>query len=815
MAETFIKLSFTAIVPIIVSITIYFLEKKTNFKKLNFWIKQLIIGSVFGIVAVCGTEFGVSVNGATVNVRDAAVLSAGLIFGAPAGILAGIIGGVERWFAVLWGAGIYTRLACSISTVLAGFIGATLRKYMFDDKKPMWYYGLAIGTVTEILHMLMIFITNMSDVHTAFIFVKLCSLPMITLNGIAVMLAVLAVSIIGKEKIRITHEQKKISQTFQRWLLVCVAVAFCVTSIFTIVLQTQFSQNDTEKLLALNIKDVKAEISDASDENLLALTHTVAKEIQVNKNINSDYLTELANKYNIAEINIINESGIIIASTNSKFINYDMASGEQSDDFLVLLKDTTEYVQSYRPISYDKRISRKYAGVLLDGGGFVQVGYDAESFHTDIDTQVIGTTRNRHVGSEGCIIIANESNIVVSDRQGYEDQELISTGILIDTDTMAQGECFTAKVHGETCYCMYVVSEGYYIIAAIPQNEANFSRDISVYVTVFMEIIVFAAVFVMIYFLIKILVIENIQKINKSLAEITDGNLNVSVNVRTNEEFSSLSDDINSTVVTLKRYITEAAARIDKELEFAKAIQYSALPNVFPPYPDRTDFDIFAEMITAKEVGGDFYDFYMLGKDRLAFLIADVSGKGIPAAMFMMTSKTLIKSLAETGMDVNEVFTHTNEKLCENNDAGMFVTAWMGFLDLKTGLVSYANAGHNPPLVRHKNGSFEYLKTRGSFVLAGMEGTKYHKNELQLNEDDQIFLYTDGVTEATNAENQLYGEERLLKTLNSHKDETAEALCKIIKADVDKFVGDAPQFDDITMLCIRYNTKMQDMEQSI
>jgi serine phosphatase RsbU (regulator of sigma subunit) len=334
----------------------------------------------------------------------------------------------------------------------------------------------------------------------------------------------------------------------------------------------------------------------------------------------------------------------------------------------------------------------------------------------------------------------------------------------------------------------------------------------SVYVTVFMEIIVFAAVFVMIYFLIKILVIENIQKINKSLAEITDGNLNVTVNVRTNEEFSSLSDDINSTVITLKRYIAEAAARIDKELEFAKSIQYSALPNVFPPYPNRTEFDIFAEMITAKEVGGDFYDFYLLGKDRLAFLIADVSGKGIPAAMFMMTSKTLIKSLAETGMDVNEVFTHANEKLCENNDAGMFVTAWMGFLDLKTGFVSFANAGHNPPLVRHKNGSFEYLKSGRGFVLAGIEGTRYRKNELQLNEGDQIFLYTDGVTEATDAGNKLYGEERLLNNLNSHKDETAEALCKIIKTDIDKFVGDAPQFDDITMLCIRYKTNMQDME---
>ena len=394
MAETFFKLSLTAIVPIAVSIILYLFEKKTAFGKLNFWVKQLIIGFAFGIVAISGTEFGISVNGATINVRDAAALCAGLIFGAPAGIFAGVIGGVERWFAVLWGAGAYTRLACSVSTVLAGLIGAAFRRFMFDNKKSIWYYGLAIGTVTEILHMLMIFLTNMSDVYTAFIFVKLCSLPMITVNGIAVMLAVLAVSVIGKERIHIAREQKKISQTFQRWLFVCVAAAFFITCIFTFVLQTQFSQNDTNNLLALNIKDIKAEILDASDENLLAITHTVATDINAERSVDGDYLTKLAAKYRIAEIDIINENGIITASTSHEFIGYNMADGEQSKEFLVLLNGSTEYVQSFQPISYDISISRKYAGVVLDGGGFVQVGYDAENFQADIYSQVIGTTRN-------------------------------------------------------------------------------------------------------------------------------------------------------------------------------------------------------------------------------------------------------------------------------------------------------------------------------------------------------------------------------------------------------------------------------------
>ena len=254
-----------------------------------------------------------------------------------------------------------------------------------------------------------------------------------------------------------------------------------------------------------------------------------------------------------------------------------------------------------------------------------------------------------------------------------------------------------------------------------------FSRDIAVYVTVFMEFVVFGMLFIVVYVLIKMLVVDNMAKINRSLAKITSGNLDTVIDVRTNEEFASLSDDINSTVLTLKRYIAEAAARIDRELEFAKSIQHSAIPTVFPPYPGHSEFDIFASMDTAKEVGGDFYDFYFVGENKFGFLIADVSGKGIPAAMFMMTAKTIIKGYAESGIPVDEVFTTANAKLCESNDAGMFVTAWMGVLDITTGKVEFANAGHNPPLVRHADGTFEYLRTKPGFVLAGIEGVKYRK----------------------------------------------------------------------------------------
>ncbi|MCC8015686.1 MAG: SpoIIE family protein phosphatase [Eubacterium sp.] len=603
--------------------------------------------------------------------------------------------------------------------------------------------------------------------------------------------------------------QKKITVILGQWLFLCIGVVFVLSWIFVCILQNRLSDKETVSLLSVNISDVTADISDASDENLLALTHRVAELIEAG----SANIYEIAEEYSIAEINVVNAEGIITESTYDSFLNYQMADGEQSGEFLVLLGDEDEYVQSYQPTSSDPSISRKYAGVSLSSGGFVQVGYDAEEFQKDIDSQVIGATRNRHVGQSGYIIIADENGMVVSDRNGGEGEELSLTGISFDAASLAEDRVFRSVVYGEDCFCMYEYAEGYYIISVLPVSEALSSRNIAVATMVGMEVILFLCLFLLLCFLLWQLVIKNIHKINRGLLEITEGNLDVVVDVCTNEEFTSLSNDINATVDSLKRSMAETEARINEELTYAREIQHSALPGIFPPYSDCRQFELFASMHTAKEVGGDFYDFYFIGEDRLAFLVADVSGKGIPAAMFMMRTKTLIKDLAESGMEVNDVFTAANKRLCENNDMNMFVTAWLGVLDLKTGLVEFVNAGHNPPLVKIQSepsaenlekGRFSYLKYRSGFVLAGAEGIRYRKNVLQLSPGDVIFLYTDGVTEAADKDMEFYGEERLLTLLNS-ADYTPERLCGAVKADVDKFAGDAPQYDDITMLALRYN----------
>ena len=255
----------------------------------------------------------------------------------------------------------------------------------------------------------------------------------------------------------------------------------------------------------------------------------------------------------------------------------------------------------------------------------------------------------------------------------------------------------------------------------------------------------------------------------------------------------------------LERQVKDSAEKqqIASELSVATHIQTSMLPCIFPAFPERTEFDIYATMNPAKEVGGDFYDFFLVDDDHLAVVIADVSGKGVPAALFMVIAKTLIKDHAQQGTQPEEVFTEVNRLLCEANDEGMFVTAWMGVLELSTGHLSYVNAGHNPPLLR-RGGKYEFLRTRSGFILAGMEGMRYRPASLDLTPGDALYLYTDGVTEAANEDKHLYGDQRLCEVLNAHADSGPETLLKIVKDDVDAFVGTAPQFDDITMLSLRY-----------
>lgn len=276
--------------------------------------------------------------------------------------------------------------------------------------------------------------------------------------------------------------------------------------------------------------------------------------------------------------------------------------------------------------------------------------------------------------------------------------------------------------------------------------------------------------------------------------------------IRTQNEFGILANDISQLAVEIDRYTNENVQlatekeRVSAELDLAARIQSGSLPKEFP---EMENYDLYAYMKPAKEVGGDFYDFFFIDEDHLGMVIADVSGKGIPAALFMMMTKILLKNYIMANLSPAQALYCANNKICENNPNNMFVTAWLGIIDLKTGHVVASNAGHEYPILRTGDGKYDIMKDKHGFVLGGIEDKKYDEYEFDLEKNGAIFLYTDGVAEATNTKNELFGTSRIVDALNNAPDASPKEILDMVNKEVDKFVGDAAQFDDLTMLCIK------------
>ena len=307
----------------------------------------------------------------------------------------------------------------------------------------------------------------------------------------------------------------------------------------------------------------------------------------------------------------------------------------------------------------------------------------------------------------------------------------------------------------------------------------------------------------------------------KGIIRMGEGELEPMASVPyTIQEFETMQQEIDRTSLALNQQMDtirrmerkqmeqenmiKEQERIVKELSTARQIQKSVLPHIFPPFPDRAEIDLFATMDPAKDVGGDFYDFYFIDEDHLCLVIADVSGKGIPAALFMMLSKRILEDLARQERTPSTILEKANDLLCDNNQAEMFVTVWLGILEISTGKLTAANAGHEFPAICEKGGSFELYKDKHGFVVGGMEGVHYKGYDLQLNPGDKLFVYTDGVPEATDGSGEMFGTDRMIETLSSCTDNTPKEILQGVKSAVDSFVGDAEQFDDLTMMCLEY-----------
>ena len=308
-------------------------------------------------------------------------------------------------------------------------------------------------------------------------------------------------------------------------------------------------------------------------------------------------------------------------------------------------------------------------------------------------------------------------------------------------------------------------------------------------------------------------IVKPLNTMTKRIASLRGDNIQFKMEdtFRTGDEIEVLATSFADLSAKTVAYIEEVARvtaekeRIGAELEMAQAIQESQLPSIFPPFPGRPEFDIYASMTPAKEVGGDFYDFFLIDSDHLAMVMADVSGKGVPAALFMMIAKILIKNRLQSGESLGKALQNVNNQLLEGNQADMFVTTWLSVLTISTGEGTATNAGHEHPVLRRADGTYELVKYRHYPAVATLEDIPFKEHTFKLNPGDSLFVYTDGVAEAANPENELFGTDRLLEALNRDPDAEPDVVLKNVMDEISAFVKDAEQFDDITMLCLRYN----------
>lgn len=356
-------------------------------------------------------------------------------------------------------------------------------------------------------------------------------------------------------------------------------------------------------------------------------------------------------------------------------------------------------------------------------------------------------------------------------------------------------------------------------IAAVDLSMPGIRHTLLIYLlAIILSVFVVVSVGMSIFYLfIKRGIIKPVKQLGnaaKSMASNMESGEHINPDIHTGDELEELSDCFVTMEKELREYIQENSRilsekeRISTELNVATQIQADMLPQVFPAFPDRKEFDIYASMTPAKEVGGDFYDFFFVDDDHLAIVMADVSGKGVPAALFMMMAKCQIQTYALSRQSPKDVLETVNKKICENNKENMFVTVWLGILEISTGKIIASNAGHEYPIIKNADGDFTVLKDKHAFAVGGIDTMKYSEYEIQLEPGSKIFLYTDGVPEATNSGNELFEMERTVGSLNEVKDSSPQEIVEHVGEAVRTFTSEAPQFDDVTMLCLEYKGKV-------
>ena len=692
MLTVILRMSLATVIYVVLTALLWHFWHKRSRRTL--WLK-IAVGLFYGGCSIASTHLGIDYQSMILNVRDIGPLAAGLFFDPLSGILAGIIGGTERFFAmqcvdgVLVPLGAFTKVACSISTLLAGFLSAALYRWIYEGTRPSATQSFFLGAVMEVFHMYVVLITHRDDMYMATVVVQTCSVPMIVFTAVGMFLCSCVVKWLSGESFRgifrLPRSETPVYMHFQRWLLVMTMLLFLAGIGMNYAFQTFRSYQEASLNLRYLLSTRKAYYENSRD--LTTLEHMMD------------------------EMDLNSPTFYILWESDGKTLR------------------SNSITEDLEPTEQDLEQMREH----LDGKPFMY--------------------------SMQCL----------------EDYPLL-------------------------CVCTKL--EDRFLMLCLPSETIYQSRTDQMYENVLSDILVFTVLYVLIAILVDELVVKKLGSVNRSLNRITEGHLDEVVSVRSSSEFSQLSDDINKTVTALRGYIDAAEKRMEEELRLAAAIQDAALPKTFT-FP-RNDFEIYALMTPARQVGGDFYDFFFIGDRQLALVIADVSGKGVPASLFMMRAMTAIRNFARSGSSPARLLSKVNHTLCEGNDAEMFVTVWIGIIDLSTGEMKCANAGHEYPVLMRAGGSYELVRDKHGLVLAAMDNIPMREYEMKLGPGDRLFVYTDGVPEAINSAEEAYGTDRLVSRLNALRDKPEQETLESVLQDIRNFAGEKEQFDDITMIGFTY-----------
>lgn len=613
---------------------------------------------------------------------------------------------------------------------------------------------------------------------------------------------------------------RPLRKTLFLWTATATAAAILASTVVSFFFETRSAKREAAQTIRAKILEAETQ-AERARENLetiavyerratLCRARTVSEILRLEAAPpTSDRLEALAAQLNLDEIDVVDENGICVASWPPETRGFDYSQTPETADFLRVLDDPTlEIAQPLREsATADDRLFQYSAVARRDAPGFVEVGLRSDRTETVRAlanlARFIGSFR---VGKNGRLFVF-QNGLLLRDANAAPDR--FELDVPTDPAELPTDAVFSVDVDGASCFALAKTSGDCVFVGALPKSEI-FAQRRSTLVLIFVaNTFLFLGLFSIVSLLARRLVVDGVLAINRSLAKIVDGDLDARVDVATSREFLELSNGVNATVDALQGAIDEVKRRVDKELELARRIQTAALPSVFPPFPERREFDIYAENRPMASVGGDMFDYFFVDENRLFFYVADVSGHGVPAALFMMKTTALVKNLALSGLPLAQVVAQTNRYLAENNDA-TFVTAFFCLVDVATGRLEYVDAGHNPPFLRAPDGKFREIAPQISLLLGVVDDAEFESATLDLAPGAALVLFTDGVTEAVSATatepTEQFGVRRALETLDAvPADAPADRLVDALFAAVENFADGAERSDDVTALAFRYD----------